>query len=52
MSQVAEPTPSARLLVVEDDDTIRETVAEALEMEGFARHGRHQRTQRLGSAQP
>ena len=36
MSQVAEPTPSARLLVVEDDDTIRETVAEALEMEGFA----------------
>jgi len=36
MSQVAEPTASARLLVVEDDDTIRETVAEALEMEGFA----------------
>jgi two-component system, OmpR family, phosphate regulon response regulator PhoB len=35
MSQVAEPTPAARLLVVEDDDTIRETVAEALEMEGF-----------------
>jgi two-component system phosphate regulon response regulator PhoB len=35
MSQVAEPTPTARLLVVEDDDTIRETVAEALEMEGF-----------------
>jgi two-component system phosphate regulon response regulator PhoB len=35
MSQAAEPTPAARLLVVEDDDTIRETVAEALEMEGF-----------------
>lgn len=35
MSQVAEPTTAARLLVVEDDDTIRETVAEALEMEGF-----------------
>jgi len=26
----------ARLLVVEDDDTIRETVCEAMEMEGFA----------------
>ena len=37
MSQVADPTSSAaRLLVVEDDDTIRDTVAEALEMEGFA----------------
>lgn len=37
MSQVADPSNSAaRLLVVEDDDTIRDTVAEALEMEGFA----------------
>ncbi|MEY3751431.1 MAG: hypothetical protein RLZZ11_2067 [Cyanobacteriota bacterium] len=36
MSQAPEPTHQARLLVVEDDDTIRETVAEALEMEGFA----------------
>ena len=37
MSQVADPRNSvARLLVVEDDDTIRDTVAEALEMEGFA----------------
>ena len=37
MSQVADPMNSAaRLLVVEDDDTIRDTVAEALEMEGFA----------------
>jgi len=37
MSQVADPnSSSARLLVVEDDDTIRDTVAEALEMEGFA----------------
>ena len=37
MSQVADPAnSSARLLVVEDDDTIRDTVAEALEMEGFA----------------
>ncbi|MBM5807086.1 MAG: response regulator transcription factor [Cyanobacteria bacterium M_surface_10_m2_179] len=36
MSQVSEPTAITRLLVVEDDDTIRETVAEALEMEGFA----------------
>lgn len=35
MSQAAEPTSAARLLVVEDDDTIRETVAEALEMEGY-----------------
>ena len=35
MTQAAEPTSAARLLVVEDDDTIRETVAEALEMEGF-----------------
>ena len=37
MSQVADPRNSAaRLLVVEDDDTIRDTVAEALEMEGFS----------------
>ncbi|MFM2172623.1 MAG: hypothetical protein RLZZ54_550 [Cyanobacteriota bacterium] len=37
MSQVADPAnSSARLLVVEDDDTIRDTVAEALEMEGFS----------------
>ena len=37
MSQVADPAnSSARLLVVEDDDTIRDTVAESLEMEGFA----------------
>ena len=37
MSQVVDPSNSAaRLLVVEDDDTIRDTVAEALEMEGFA----------------
>ena len=37
MNQVADPSNSAaRLLVVEDDDTIRDTVAEALEMEGFA----------------
>ena len=37
MSQVADPnSSSAQLLVVEDDDTIRDTVAEALEMEGFA----------------
>lgn len=35
MTQAAEPTSAARLLVVEDDDTIRDTVAEALEMEGF-----------------
>lgn len=35
MNQVDDATPMARLLVVEDDDTIRETVAEALEMEGF-----------------
>ena len=28
-------TTTARLLVVEDDDTIRDTVCEALEMEGF-----------------
>ena len=37
MSQVVDPSNSAaRLLVVEDDDTIRDTVAESLEMEGFA----------------
>ena len=36
MNQVDDATTMARLLVVEDDDTIRETVAEALEMEGFA----------------
>jgi two-component system phosphate regulon response regulator PhoB len=36
MSQVAAPAPIARLLVVEDDDTIRETVSEAMELEGFA----------------
>ena len=36
MNQVDDATSMARLLVVEDDDTIRETVAEALEMEGFA----------------
>ena len=36
MNQVDDATPTTRLLVVEDDDTIRETVAEALEMEGFA----------------
>jgi two-component system phosphate regulon response regulator PhoB len=36
MSQVPDRTSTARLLVVEDDDTIRETVSEALEMEGFA----------------
>lgn len=35
MSQTA-PEPLARLLVVEDDDTIRETVSEAMELEGFA----------------
>jgi two-component system phosphate regulon response regulator PhoB len=29
------PTPPARLLVVEDDDTIRETISEALSKEGF-----------------
>jgi two-component system phosphate regulon response regulator PhoB len=29
------PTPSPHLLVVEDDDTIRETISEALELEGF-----------------
>ena len=36
MSQAPDTAAQARLLVVEDDDTIRETVAEALEMEGFA----------------
>ena len=36
MSQVRPPMQPARLLVVEDDDTIRETVCEAMEMEGFA----------------
>ena len=36
MSQVASPAPITRLLVVEDDDTIRETVSEAMELEGFA----------------
>jgi len=36
MSQVRPPAQPARLLVVEDDDTIRETVCEAMEMEGFA----------------
>ena len=36
MNQVDDATPTTRLLVVEDDDTIRETVAEALEKEGFA----------------
>ncbi len=35
MSQVRPPAQPARLLVVEDDDTIRETVCEAMEMEGF-----------------
>ncbi|MCP9815854.1 response regulator transcription factor [Synechococcus sp. GreenBA-s] len=35
MSQTP-PEPLARLLVVEDDDTIRETVSEAMELEGFA----------------
>ena len=35
MSQVAGHDDATRLLVVEDDDTIRDTVAEALEMEGF-----------------
>ena len=35
MSQVRSPAQPARLLVVEDDDTIRETVCEAMEMEGF-----------------
>lgn len=32
----ATPTTAARLLVVEDDDTIRETVSELLELEGFS----------------
>jgi two-component system phosphate regulon response regulator PhoB len=32
----ASPAPLARLLVVEDDDTIRETVSEAMALEGFA----------------
>jgi len=36
MSQAPSAAPSARLLVVEDDDTIRETVSEAMVMEGFA----------------
>ena len=31
----AESPPSPHLLVVEDDDTIRETISEALELEGF-----------------
>jgi two-component system phosphate regulon response regulator PhoB len=35
MSQAPSAAPSARLLVVEDDDTIRETVREAMELEGF-----------------
>jgi len=35
MSPVRAPAQPARLLVVEDDDTIRETVCEAMEMEGF-----------------
>ncbi|MFZ9850490.1 MAG: response regulator, partial [Vulcanococcus sp.] len=30
------PADPARLLVVEDDDTIRETVSEAMAMEGFS----------------
>ena len=36
MSQARSSAQPARLLVVEDDDTIRETVCEAMEMEGFA----------------
>jgi two-component system phosphate regulon response regulator PhoB len=36
MSTPTAPAPSPRLLVVEDDDTIRETVCEAMELEGFA----------------
>ena len=34
MPQIS-PTPTSRLLVVEDDDTIRETVGEALASEGY-----------------
>ena len=30
-----DPSPSPHLLVVEDDDTIRDTISEALELEGF-----------------
>ncbi len=36
MSKVPSPPSGARLLVVEDDDTIRDTVSEAMELEGFA----------------
>jgi two-component system phosphate regulon response regulator PhoB len=35
MSKVPSPPSGARLLVVEDDDTIRDTVSEAMELEGF-----------------
>jgi two-component system phosphate regulon response regulator PhoB len=36
MSKVPSPPSGARVLVVEDDDTIRDTVSEAMELEGFA----------------
>ena len=36
MSTPSPASNAARLLVVEDDDTIRETVCEALELEGFS----------------
>ncbi|MFO7628743.1 MAG: response regulator transcription factor [Prochlorococcaceae cyanobacterium] len=36
MTSAPSPASPARLLVVEDDDTIRETVSEAMALEGFA----------------
>ena len=35
MTMLSSGSNTPRLLVVEDDDTIRETVCEALELEGF-----------------